>query len=100
MQFLIIAHDGTDPEAADRRAAARPAHIARGDAQVRTGEQVFGAALLCDEGEMIGSVMVVEAPDRAALDAWLAAEPYVTGDVWRDIQVTPCRVGPSFAEKA
>lgn len=97
MQFLITAMDGTDPRAPARRAAARPAHIARGDAQVKSGEQVFGAALLDDDGAMVGSAMVVEAESRAALDAWLAAEPYVTGDVWRDIRVTPCRVGPSFA---
>ena len=45
---------------------------------------------------MTGSVLVLDFPERAELDAWLKIEPYVTGDVWRSIEVRPFRVGPSF----
>lgn len=98
MQFLIIARDGTDAAALERRMAARPAHIARGDAQVAAGEQVFGAAILGADGAMAGSVMVVEAESREALGRWLAAEPYITGGVWQSIEIYPCAVGPSFTK--
>lgn len=97
MQFLITGMDGDDERALDRRLAARAAHIARSDELVQTGNVLYGVALLDPRDRMIGSVMVVDFPDREALDAWLQAEPYVTGDVWRTIDVTPCRVGPSFA---
>jgi uncharacterized protein YciI len=40
---------------------------------------------------MVGSSCIVEFPDRAAVDAWLATDPYVTGDVWRKIEVRPFR---------
>jgi uncharacterized protein YciI len=47
--------------------------------------------MLDDDGAMIGSACIVEFDDRAALDAWLDSDPYVTGDVWRTIEVTPFR---------
>jgi uncharacterized protein YciI len=41
---------------------------------------------------MIGSTTYVEFESRAELDAWLERDPYVTGDVWRDITITPIRL--------
>ena len=40
---------------------------------------------------MIGSASVVEVENRAELDAWLVSDPYVTGNVWQTIIVTPFR---------
>lgn len=96
MQFVIIAHDGTDAEALQRRLAARPAHIALSDKAVKSGEQLFGAALLNDKEQMCGSVMIVEFDNREQLDEWLKIEPYITGNVWQKIEILPCKVGPSF----
>lgn len=97
MQFLIIARDGKDEHAAARRQAARPAHLAMSEEAHARHEQLFGVALLDDHGQMRGSMMVVEFPSRAELDAWLAQEPYVTGKVWQRVEVVPCQVGPTFA---
>jgi uncharacterized protein len=36
----------------------------------------YGGALLDDDRKMVGSLMMVELPDRAALDAFLKTEPY------------------------
>jgi hypothetical protein len=96
MQFVIIAHDGDDDNALARRLAARDQHLALSDAAVKTGEQLVGAALLDDAGKMRGSVMIVDYPSRKEVDEWLAREPYVTGGVWKRIEVLPCKVGPSF----
>lgn len=97
MQFLVLGHDGTDPEAGARRAAARSAHLQASEALRTEGALLYAAALLDDAGAMTGSAMVVDFPDRAELDAWLEQEPYVTGKVWRRVEVTPCRPGPAFA---
>mgnify|MGYP001388243649 FL=1 len=91
-QFLVIAYDGTDPDAMARRMAARPAHLEGVKPMVASGELIAGGAILDDDGRMIGSATMVEFPDRAALDAWLARDPYVTGDVWRSIEVRPFRL--------
>jgi uncharacterized protein YciI len=92
MQFLLLAYDGTDPDAPARRQAARPAHLESIRPLLATGRLLIGGAILDDAEEMIGSCTIVEFPDRASLDAWLATDPYVTGRVWQRIEVQPFRV--------
>lgn len=96
MQFLIIAKDGIDDHALDRRTAAREAHINYGAEAVKRGEQIIAAALLDREGDMRGSVMIVDFEDEHALQAWLDDEAYVKGKVWKDIDIIPCRIAPTF----
>jgi uncharacterized protein YciI len=95
MQYLIIAFDGTDEGAKQRRLDARAAHIALGDDMVATGKQLYGVAILNDNGDMIGSAVVVDFPTRDDLDAHLAREPYVTGKVWESIEIRRCSRRPS-----
>ena len=89
-QFLVTAQDGSDAEAPARRAAARPAHLA--GIGTLGGAMILGGAMLDDAGTPVGSTMVVEFPDRAALDAWIAADPYTVAGVWRSVTVVPFRV--------
>ena len=63
---------------------------------VASGSHLIGAALVDDTGAMTGSVLIVDFPDRSALDTWLAREPYMTAKVWQQVDVKPCRLGPSF----
>jgi len=97
LQYIVIAKDGTDDEALNRRTAAREDHVKYSDQAVRDGEQIIGAALLDGDNNMRGSVMIVDFEDEHALKKWLDQEAYVKGNVWKDIDVIPCRVGPSFA---
>jgi uncharacterized protein len=80
--------------------AARPAHIALGDKLRSAGQLLFATAILDDSDRMIGSMVVVDFENRAELDRWLSIEPYVTGKVWEQIKIQPCKVGPSFAKAA
>jgi len=91
MQFLIVAHDGKDAAALDRRMAVREAHLANVKPLKAAGNLLLGGAILDDDDRMVGSAVVVDFEDRAALDAWLYNDPYVTGDVWREIEVRPFR---------
>ncbi len=92
MQYVVIAHDGTDAKAADRRTAARPAHIEGAKRMKEAGTLLTGGAILDDDGNMIGSVMVVDFSTREDLDTWLDGDPYVTGNAWERIEVKPFRV--------
>jgi uncharacterized protein YciI len=94
-QTLVIGLDGSDAGAMERRLAARPAHIALGDEMVARSEMLYGAAILNDAGEMVGSALIMDFESQDQLDAWLAREPYVAGKVWETVEVRPCRVGPS-----
>jgi uncharacterized protein len=100
MQWLILARDGTDLEAEARRARHRPAHLENAARLQRSGHLLMGGALLDDAGRMVGSAAVAAFDTRAELDEWLRTDPYVTGGVWRDIQVMPYRVAPHFATRA
>jgi uncharacterized protein len=94
-QFLVLAYDGTDAGAAERRKAARPGHFEGIKSMVEKGEIVYGGAILDDAGKMIGSAVFVEFPSRKELDAWFAREPYVQQKVWQKIEVKPVRVAVS-----
>ena len=93
MQFLILGYDGTDAAALGRRLAVRPEHLALGDVLRDAGNFWYGAAITDDSGNMIGSVMFMDFPSREELDAWLEREPYVTGNVWQQVEVRNCSVG-------
>jgi uncharacterized protein len=96
MQFLVLGYDSKDDKALERRLANREQHLAYCDQLKARGNLLFGMAILDDAERMIGSAVVLEYPSRADVDAYLAAEPYVTGKVWDDITVQPCKVGPAF----
>jgi len=91
MQFLLIAYDGTDEGALDRRMKVRPEHLRKTAVLKKTGEFLFGGAILDDDGKMIGSMIVYEFPDRQALDDKLKDEPYMTEGVWQKVDIKPFR---------
>jgi uncharacterized protein YciI len=92
MQYLILAYDGTDSDVPARRLAVRGAHLANVAPLVEARTIHVGGAILDERGGMIGSMVLVEFPSRADLDAWLESDPYVTGKVWQRIEVLPFRV--------
>ena len=97
MQFLVIASDGHD--ALERRLALRDKHLAMANHLRASGKLLYGVAMLDDAGKPSGSMEVVQFDSRADLDRWLQQEPFVTGQVWAKVEVTPCRVGPMFASR-
>lgn len=90
-QFVLIAYDGTDAGALERRLAVREAHLAGVGQMKDAGTFIQGGAILNDAGMMIGSVMIAAFPSRTAFDEWLITDPYVTGGVWQQIDVQPFR---------
>ncbi len=92
MQFLVIARDGTDEGAPERRQRTRPDHLESIRPLVDAGNVLVGGAILSESGDMIGSMVLVDFPDRSDVDGWLAHDPYVAQGVWREIDVTPFRV--------
>ena len=92
MQFILIGYDGTDEGAMERRLKVREKHLENIAALKKTGECLFGGAVLSEEGKMIGSVLVYEYPDRQSLDEKLKDEVYISGGVWKKIEIKPFRV--------
>ena len=88
MQFLIRAYDGPDMLA--RRMEVRPRNLE--GMKALEGHVVCAGGLLHDEGKMKGSALVMDFEDRAALDAYLASEPYIREHVWETVEVEPLNV--------
>lgn len=40
----------------------------------------------------VSSMAVMDFPSEKELHEWLAMEPYVTGDVWKSVEVMRCNV--------
>ena len=91
MQFLLLAYDGTDPDALQRRLNVREDHLGKIEHLKKAGEFLFGGAILDESGKMIGSMIVYEFPDRQKLDERLKNEPYITAGVWKKIEIQPFR---------
>src|SRR5262249_5824743 len=87
MGVLVLANDFRDADGAARRLQQRPAHIDGVRRMKAEGTFLEGGAMLDDDGRMVGSMLVVDFPSRAEVDAWLASDPYVTGQVWEHITV-------------
>jgi uncharacterized protein YciI len=99
MQFLVVAYDGTDEGALERRLKVREAHLKSAQEMYDTGKWLYAAAILNDDGKMIGSMIVCEFPSRDELEQWLKEEPYVVGNVWQKIEVNRAQVAPFCANK-
>jgi uncharacterized protein len=95
MQFIVIAYDGTDEKAFERRLAIREEHLRSAKKLYDTGKWTYAAALLNDDGKMIGSMIVCDYQSREELqDQWLNNEPYVKGNVWKRIEVMRAQTAP------
>lgn len=90
MLFHILCHDKPDSSAI--RAANREAHLAY--LESRKDILFVAGPLLSDDGStMAGSALIVDLPDRAAVDAFCADDPYaraglfdaVTVHAWRRV---------------
>ena len=92
MEFILIGYDGTDAGAPERRMAVRQKHLDKIAILKQRGEFIYGGAILDNAGKMIGSVVLYEFPDRAALDKNLEDEPYILNGVWKKFEIHPFRL--------
>lgn len=100
MQFIVIAYDGTDEGALERRLAARDAHLKDAEKFFNQGKWLYAAAILSDDGKMKGSMIVCDFESRDELDQqWLKNEPYISGNVWKEINIHPAQVAPFCDQK-
>lgn len=89
MLFLVIAHDGHDPEAPERRAAVREQHLQEARPLAEDGTMRLGGAYLDAAGGMAGSVLILEADDEAAVRALLERDIYHREGVWQRYEIRP-----------
>ncbi|MFT4929965.1 MAG: hypothetical protein ACI8WB_006100 [Phenylobacterium sp.] len=88
MQFIITAYDHEDEDAINRRLTNRKVHLAGIEKMAKQGTFLSGGAILNQDGKMIGSSAHVEFPARSDVEAWIKQDPYTTGRVWNNIEIS------------
>jgi uncharacterized protein len=91
-QYLITAYDYTDAGALDRRMKVRPHHFNEASGLKKSGNFIFGGAILDDDGKMKGSVMVMQFETDEHLELWKQTEPYITQNIWESYDIKPFKV--------
>ena len=82
MHFVVYGVDRAD--AGSLRTETRAAHLS----YLSEFEVIFGGPLLADEGEMCGSLVVVELEDLKAAEAFAAVDPYSLAGLFERVDIT------------
>jgi len=89
---LYIIYQEDRPDSAAIRAAQREAHFAY--LERHKDILVLGGATLAEDGAMrIGSVLIINVPDRAAADAFSENEPFRKAGLFSTVKVSRMRRG-------
>ncbi len=89
--FCVIATDA--PGTLQQRLDLRPQHLERLNALNAQGKLVLAGPCPVNPANpaegVLGSLLVLDFEDRAALDAWLSEEPFVLHGVYASVEVRP-----------
>ena len=80
--FAIVAID--KPNSRELRAANRQTHLDYADA---SGVVFVAGPFLDGEGNMTGSLIVLDVPDMAAAEAWAANDPYAKAGLFETVTI-------------
>jgi hypothetical protein len=85
MNFVVLGRDKAGGEA---RALHRSGHL-----RYVEGHQskIVYAGPLLEQGRMVGSLFVFDVPDRAALDSYLAGDPYFDPGIFESVEIWESR---------
>jgi uncharacterized protein YciI len=81
--FVLVCHD--KPNSLELRMATREAHLAY--ARENLAQVKMAGALLDEAGAMAGSLFIMDVPDRAAVEAFNAADPYQKAGVFGRVDI-------------
>jgi uncharacterized protein YciI len=80
--FALVAID--KPNSRELRSANRQGHLDYADA---TGEVFVAGPFLDGDGNMTGSLIILDVPDMAAAEAWAAADPYARAGLFETVTI-------------
>lgn len=83
----FVAHALDAPGKAEIRAQNRPEHRARLRQHDHPLSVRIGGPLLNDNGQMCGTMLVVEAETRSDVEAFLKADPYMRAGVYEQVLI-------------
>ena len=87
MLFAVICTDR--PASLDLRLATRPPHLAF--LTTNASRIVHGGPMLDTDGRPCGSLLLIEAEDRAAAEGFAASDPYAKAGLFESTVIRPFR---------
>jgi len=91
-QYLITAYDYTHEGALQHRVDVRLHHLDAVREMKKNGNYLLGGAILNEDGNMIGTTMIIQFESGAELQAWQQGEPCITQKVWETVDIKPFKV--------
>lgn len=73
------------PDALEVRMGAREAHLAY--VRERIDQVKLAGPFLDEAGDMAGSLLILDVPDRAAAEAFNAHDPYTQAGLWERVDI-------------
>ena len=89
MLFALVAHDR--PNSVARRLELRPDHLKHLDALGDT--LVLAGPFLAENGDMVGSIVVIEAETLDSAREIFARDPFMAGNLFDSVTIKPWRLG-------
>lgn len=96
--FAVYALDA--PGTGEARATHRPAHRARLRSHDHPVVVQVGGPLLDPEGAMVGSLLIIEAEHAAAVERFVADDPYALAGVYQSVEIRGFQWGLGAPEAA
>jgi uncharacterized protein len=97
--YILYNEDRPDEQAAAIRAATREAHLAY--LERHRDKVVLGGGLLAEDGDRrLGSVFIINVPNRKAAEVFSAEEPFRRAGLFHTTKITRMRRGQWHPEVA
>lgn len=80
------------PDSLELRMATRQSHLAYADGGQTAVKVKMGGPYLDENGNMAGSLMIVEAPDRRTVEEFSRNDPYVMAGLFQSVEIRPYRI--------
>jgi uncharacterized protein len=80
------------PDSLPLRMATRQSHLDYANGGQSFVKVKMGGPYLDEQGNMAGSLLIVEASDRRAVEEFTRNDPYVTSGLFQSVEIRPYRV--------
>lgn len=86
----FVLHCLDKPDSLALRMATRERHLAY--VQSRAADLKIAGPMFDDAGQMAGSMFILDVADKAAAEAFNAADPYTQAGLWRQVELNPVKI--------
>lgn len=85
--YLLKAYDYPDENTRQKRSSFRDEHLRKIHRYRHDGLIIDAGALLDDDERIIGSLIIFQAETLQQIKSYLAEEPFVTENIWEEVDI-------------